>query len=114
MKRTIAAFIIAPLIPAVLFAAGAGILASIAYSYLFSYVLGIPAFLVLQKKRKESHLMYGMVGLVIGLLYVIIPAAISLHIFDPNALLSALLFGALGASVALSFSAIRGNERKTA
>jgi hypothetical protein len=111
MKRTVAAFIFAPAAAALLFASSAGILVAFVYSYLLSYALGLPVFLVLRRKRKESHVCYLAAGFAMGALYVLVPA---LFAWSVDALIPALMFGCVGAIVALSFSLLRGNERRRA
>ena len=112
MKRTITAFLIAPLIPAFVFMPGAGDAVSVGYSYAFSYILGVPVFLVLRKKKKESHLLYGSLGFIVGALYVLVPAIPDVRMFDSNGAIAALMFATIGVAVALCFSIIRGPERK--
>lgn len=112
MKRTIAAFLLAPLISASVFIPSAGAAVGVGYSYVVSYILGIPVFLVLRKKKKESHFLYGSLGFVVGSLYVIIPAIPDIRTFDSNGVIAALMFATIGSSVALCFSVIRGPERK--
>lgn len=114
MKRTLSALLIAPLIPAALFAPGAGLLVAVAYAYLFCALLGLPVFFILKRAQRETHATYALAGLILGGICVLIPALFSFQTLDLNALLAAFLFGVLGGAVGLTFSAIRGPERKTA
>ena len=114
MKRTIIAFAVAPLIPAAVLGASGGFFDLLPYTYVFSYILGLPVFLILKTRKKERHMIYGLSGLLMGSLYVLAPALVSFNLGDPNALLSAFIFGVIGAVVALTFSLIRGDERNTA
>ena len=112
MKRTIAAFMIAPLIPAVVFMPSAGAVVAIGYSYAFSYILGMPVFFLFRKKKRESHLLYGSLGFVIGALYVLVPAISDIRMFDSSGVIASLMFATIGAAVALCFSVVRGPERR--
>jgi len=111
MKRTVAAFLLAPAVAALLFASSAGLSFALIYSYLLSFVLGLPVFLILRKKKKESHVCYLTAGFVMGAAYILVPAS---FYWSADALIPSLMFGCVGSIVALSFSLIRGNERRRA
>jgi hypothetical protein len=111
MKRTVIAFLVAPLVPTLAFAHDAGFTGSFIWSYLCSYIFGIPVFLVLRKRKKESHLIYAMFGLALGALYIV---AINLSDLHAETLALAAIFGVVGAVTALCFSLIRGHETKRA
>lgn len=111
MKRTAAAFLFAPAVAALLFASSAGLTVALVLSYGLSYALGLPVFLVLRRKKKENHVCYLAAGFFMGAVYVLIPA---LFDWSVEALIPALMFGCVGAMVALTFSLLRGNERQRA
>ena len=108
MKRTVAAFLIAPAVPAVAFMSSAGLGLGLVISYSLSYVLGIPVFFVLRKIKKETHACYLMAGFFMGAAYILVPA---LFYWSVDALLPALIFGVTGSITALIFSLIRGDKR---
>ena len=112
MRRTLLAFLVAPAAAALIFASAAGIAVAFLYSYFFSYVLGVPVFLVLRKKKKETHIYYATAGFLLGALYVLVPAVFDWWMLGREALVAALMFGCVGAAVAISFSLLRGNERR--
>ncbi|HXC02229.1 MAG TPA: hypothetical protein VNU49_06220 [Opitutaceae bacterium] len=109
MKRTLIALIVAPLIPAVLFAHDAGPILSLLLSYFWSFVFGLPVFFILRRIRKEYHICYALAGFSLGFLALLLQGAI--HISE---IYGAYLFGLLGLAVALCFSLIRGKERRIA
>ena len=109
--RTILAFAIAPSIPAIIMCI-TDVPSSFyfAYSYIASCLPGIPAFLILKKKNKESHLAYAVTGFASGALLMMLMNI--MHLFNPGMIKAALVFGVCGAMVALLFSVIRGPERR--
>ena len=113
MNRTLLAFIIAPLVPAIALMRDAGPAIALVYAYVLTLVFGVPVFLVLKRKKKESHVRYLLCGAVSA-------AAVMVGIFlidgatEPKLLLLSLLLAVVGAVEGLCFSAIRGNEKKAA
>ena len=112
MKRTAIAFAVAPLIAAVPVMGSAGPMLSLVFSYGVSYVVGVPVFLVLRHFRQEWHLYYAGAGVALGVLYTLCTGAISGTIGD--VLTVGTMFGVLGLLVGLTFSLIRGGERRLA
>jgi hypothetical protein len=112
MKRTAIAFAVAPLIAAILIMASAGPMLSLVLAYGVSYVFGFPVFLVLRHFRQEWHLCYAGAGFALGVLYTIFTGAMSGTIGDLMTV--GTMFGMLGLVVGLSFSLIRGGERRLA
>ena len=112
MKRTTIAFAVAPLVAAILVMPVAGPMLSLVLSYGVSYLFGVPVFLILRYFRKEWHLCYGGAGFALGALYTLCTGAMSGTIGDVLAL--GTMFGVLGLFVSLSFSLIRGGERRLA
>ena len=108
MKRTLAGFLIAPLITMLLFLDTAGFGLSFVMSYTISYIFGIPCMIFLKRKKKESHRLYSALGFVFGASYVII---INLFYLDLQIIIAAFFFGAIGLLTALCFSLIQGNKR---
>jgi hypothetical protein len=110
MKRTAIAFLVAPLIPAALFAQSAGFGFSLVWSYACSYVFGIPVFLILRKKKKEGHGHYAVAGSLCGAAYIL-----AINFADPVPVLGvAFLFALVGGATSLCFSLICGHERRRA
>ena len=112
MKRTAIAFAVAPLIAAILVMPSAGPILAVVLSYGISYIFGVPVFLVLRHFRQEWHMCYAGAGLVLGVLYTLCTGAKSGTIGD--VLTVGALFGLVGLLVGLSFSLIRGGERRLA
>ena len=112
MRRTLVAFLVAPAAAAFVFGPLAGAASAIVFSYLFSYVLGVPVFLLLRKLKKESHVCYVAAGFTLGMLYILAPNVFDWRKFGRDIFFTALAFGGVGAAVAISFSLLRGNERK--
>lgn len=109
--KTAYAFVLAPIVPALALGAGVGSLSLLPYAYAFSLLLGLPAFFILRAKRKETNRNYILAGLVCGFGYVAIPSVVA-QMADRNALIAASLFAGIGAATALTFSLIRGNEKR--
>jgi hypothetical protein len=110
MKRTVIAFLVAPLVPAAVFVHDAGPTFALVWSYVCTYVFGIPVFLILRKKRKESHIRYTTLGSVCGAAYIF-----AINYAEPVGVLDlALIFALVGAATAFCFSILRGHERKRA
>lgn len=110
MKQTPVAFLLAPLIPAVVFAHDAGPVSSVALSYFWSFVIGLPVFLILRRIKREYHLCYAVVGFSLGFLAFFAQGDMG----SKDTLLAGFLFGLIGFAVSISFSLIRGRERKLA
>ncbi len=109
MRRTVIAFIAAPLVPALLFVYSAGPFLALTLSYFWAYLLGLPAFFLLRRFARERHDLYALIGFSIGFLFIFVQAPLTGSQF-----LGALAIGATGAITALAFSLIRGPERKYA
>lgn len=109
MSRTFLAFAVAPLVPAVLLVRDAGPMIAGVYSYFLTYLFGVPLFLFLRLKKKESHARYALGGAASA-------ASVGLVIFllnwaEPKLLLLTAILSAAGAIEGLCFSAIRGREK---
>ena len=112
MKRTLVAFLIAPAAAALIFAVYAGVTTAFLFSYLFSYILGVPVFLVLRTIKKENHVCYVAAGFVMGFLYVFIPCLVEWRGLGREMLIAGVMFGCVGFAVAFIFSLLRGHERR--
>ncbi len=109
MNRTILAFLIAPAFPAIWMSA-TDILSFFyfGYSYICSYVIGVPGFLLLRKFKIEFHWTYALSGFLGGIIIIIL---INVNYINSGIFLPALVFGGFGLIVALVFSLVRGSER---
>lgn len=106
MKRTLLAFALVPLVLAAVLYRDAGAFLAVAYAYALTYLFGIPLFLFLKRRRKETHASYALAGGVSA-------GVLALVLFQGVISLIALM-AAVGALEGLCFSLIRGQERKTA
>jgi hypothetical protein len=109
--KTSLAFLIAPVVPALAVGLGVGALSILPYSYAFSLLLGLPVFFILRSKRKETNRNYIIAGILCGFGYVAVPAIVT-QMIDLNALFAASIFAGIGATTAITFSIIRGNEKR--
>jgi hypothetical protein len=113
MNRTVLAFGLAPLVSAVAIIREAGPLIALVYAYVLTYLLGVPVFLILKKKKKETHTRYALFGALAAAL-----VGVAIFVFggtsEPKLLLLPLMLAAVGAIEGLCFSWIRGDEKKTA
>jgi hypothetical protein len=113
MIRTLLAFALVPLVPAAAIIRDAGPLIALVYAYFLTYLFGVPAFLVLRKKKKESHVGYALCGAAaaasVGIILFVLGGG-----FEPALLLFALVLAGVGAVEGLCFSLIRGHEKNTA
>lgn len=113
MRRTFLAFVIAPLVPAIVLIRDAGPAIALVYAYVLTFLFGVPVFLTLKRKKKESHICYLTCGAASA-------ASVMIVIFlingarDPRLLPLSLVLALVGAVEGLCFSAIRGNEKNTA
>ena len=104
MNRTTLAFAVAPLILVVALYRDAGALIAFTYPYVLTYLFGIPAFLFLRRRKKETHLRYAFCGAITaGVLALVLFQGVVFLMF---------IFAAIGAAEGLCFSLIRGSERK--
>ncbi len=109
MKRTIAAFLVAPLIPAVAYMRSiSGPALAFLYSYLWCYLLGIPTFFLLRKMKKESHVAYTSLAFIFGSILVLHPDLFEGGTLDSQDLIISLVFAAIAGAAGFCFSAIRG------
>jgi drug/metabolite transporter (DMT)-like permease len=112
MKRTIAAILIAPLIPALFYMVYEPSLFYLFYSYFLSWILGIPTILILKKLKKERHWIYGLIGFLGGMLYIVAPSIFARYSLYTDGLVAAILFGTYGFITALCFSFIQGKKNQ--
>lgn len=110
MIRTAIAFAVAPLIAAILVMPSGGPILSLMLSYGVSYIFGVPVFLALRHLQQERHLYYAGAGFALGIVYALCTGAVSGTVGD--LLTVGTIFGLLGLLVGLSFSLIRGGERR--
>jgi len=113
MNRTLLAFIIAPLIPTAALLHDAGPAIALVYSYVLTYLFGVPVYLTLKKKKKESHIRYLICGAVCAAL-IFVGMFFADGARDPKLLLVASMLAVVGGLEGLCFNVIRGDEKKTA
>ncbi|MBS0632962.1 MAG: hypothetical protein JSS11_13685 [Verrucomicrobia bacterium] len=102
MARTGIAFLVAPLVSAAAIVHDAGPLIAGVYAYVISYFFGIPLFLILRRKKKESYLCYAAGGAASAAL-VALPIVIGSGVWPFMAILAG-----IGAIEGLCFRSIRG------
>ncbi len=109
MRRTAIGVLVDPLLPSLVFVCDAGVTLAFALSYIYSFVFGIPAILLLKKVKKESHLVYSITGFLLGAAYVLVAGGLSI---DSDVLTAAAIFGTVGFGTALTFTLMQGKEEK--
>jgi O-antigen/teichoic acid export membrane protein len=110
-RRTFAAFLLVPLIPAVALVHDAGPWIALVYSYVLTYVFGIPVFLVLRRAHKETHFRYILCG-AISASSVMLAIYFMNYAHNESLLAIAGILGFIGAIEGYCFSAIRGKDRR--
>jgi hypothetical protein len=107
MLRTVLAFTLAPLVPALATVRDAGPSIALVYAYFLTYLFGVPLFFWLRKRRLESHAAYAIGGAAsagfIGVGLFLLSMA-----QEPKLLILAAFLVAVGAVEGLCFSLIRG------
>jgi hypothetical protein len=106
MNRTTLAFALAPLVFVAVLYHDAGALIAFVYSYMLTYLFGIPTFLFLKRRKKETHFRYAFCGAIAA-------GVLAMFLFE-GVLRLIVIFAAVGATEGFCFSLIRGNERKKA
>jgi hypothetical protein len=109
MPRTVLAFVLSPLVPALAIVRDAGPALAFAYAYFLTYLFGLPLFFVLRKRKRESHASYAIGGAASA-------ACVGLGLFvlskaqEPKLLVVAAFLSAVGAIEGMCFSLIRGQK----
>jgi peptidoglycan/LPS O-acetylase OafA/YrhL len=113
MKRTILAAIVAPILPAlIVMMLDQASSFYLIYSYILTGFVGLPTVYILKKMKKERHWIYGLIGLLGGMGFIVAFSIADLSNFFPEGFLASLLFGGFGLITALTFSFIQGKKNQ--
>ena len=110
MIRTSLAFLVSPLVLAVLIVPVAGPLIAGFYAYFLSFLFGVPLFFLLRRRKRESYLCYAIGGAASATLVGVVIISESGSPLGDMLLVAMFSAGLVGALEGLCFRAIRGPQ----